>query len=156
MVSLDMMYDNVFLKIVDQVKSLELVLTAGVFDFLFEESASPSSVPEGKEGISSLDFCRAYPPEAPSLDLSLEDEAYILYTGGTTGTPKGAVLTNGSVLANLAQHNAWVKMQKGAKRNLAAFAREKLSPYKVPKMIEIVAAMPLTSVGKVDKKALRV
>ncbi len=35
------------------------------------------------------------------------------------------------------------------------FARERLAPYKVPKIIERIDKMPLTSVGKVDKKALR-
>jgi non-ribosomal peptide synthetase component E (peptide arylation enzyme) len=34
--------------------------------------------------------------------------------------------------------------------------RENLAPYKVPKVIEITEAIPLTAVGKVDKKALRV
>ena len=43
-----------------------------------------------------------------------------------------------------------------SERKLTAFAREKLAPYKVPKIIEIVDAMPLTAVGKVNKKALRV
>jgi acyl-CoA synthetase (AMP-forming)/AMP-acid ligase II len=36
-----------------------------------------------------------------------------------------------------------------------AFAREKLAPYKVPKIFEFVDAVPLTAVGKVNKKALR-
>jgi len=121
LVSLNMFYDNVFLKIADQVENLELVLTAGIFDFMSEESASPSSVPKGKEGMSFKDFCKAYPPEAPSVDLGPEDAALIIYTGGTTGMPKGAVLTNGSVLACLAQFDEWVKMEKGKERNLAAF-----------------------------------
>lgn len=121
MVSLDMMYNNVFLKITDQVNNLELVLTAGIFDFLSEESASPSSVPEGIEGMSFVDFCKAYPPEAPTVDLSPEDAVLILYTGGTTGAPKGAVLTNGNQLANLAQFDEWIIMEKGYERNLAAF-----------------------------------
>lgn len=38
---------------------------------------------------------------------------------------------------------------------LRAFAREKLAPYKVPKIFEFVEAIPLTSVGKVNKKVLR-
>jgi acyl-CoA synthetase (AMP-forming)/AMP-acid ligase II len=42
------------------------------------------------------------------------------------------------------------------REEIAAFAREKLAPYKMPKIIEIVDAMPLTAVGKVNKKALRV
>ena len=39
---------------------------------------------------------------------------------------------------------------------LRAFARERFAPYKVPKVFEFVEAIPLTSVGKVNKKVLRV
>lgn len=38
---------------------------------------------------------------------------------------------------------------------IMAFCREHLAPYKVPKQIHIIDEIPLTSVGKVDKKALR-
>ncbi len=38
---------------------------------------------------------------------------------------------------------------------IKAFAREKVAPYEVPKLIEIIAEMPLTAVGKIDKKVLR-
>jgi acyl-CoA synthetase (AMP-forming)/AMP-acid ligase II len=38
---------------------------------------------------------------------------------------------------------------------LIAFAREKVAPYKVPRIVEFVEVLPLTSVGKVNKKALR-
>jgi len=41
------------------------------------------------------------------------------------------------------------------REQLEAFARERLAPYKVPKIIEFLERMPLTSVGKIDKKALR-
>jgi long-chain acyl-CoA synthetase len=46
---------------------------------------------------------------------------FLLYTGGTTGAPKGAVLTNGDMLANLAQFDAWLGLERGTERNLAAF-----------------------------------
>ncbi len=46
--------------------------------------------------------------------------------------------------------------QDKLKEDLLGYARDNFSPYKIPKMIEILDAMPLTSVGKVDKKALRV
>ena len=41
------------------------------------------------------------------------------------------------------------------KADILKFAQEHLAKYKVPKIIEFVDEMPLTSVGKVDKKLLR-
>jgi len=35
------------------------------------------------------------------------------------------------------------------------FCREHMSPYKVPKQVEFIAKIPLTAVGKVNKKELR-
>ena len=41
------------------------------------------------------------------------------------------------------------------KADIIKFAKEKCSPYEVPKEIEIMDEIPLTTVGKVDKKVLR-
>ncbi|TXT66348.1 MAG: Acyl-CoA synthetase (AMP-forming)/AMP-acid ligase II [Promethearchaeota archaeon] len=41
------------------------------------------------------------------------------------------------------------------KEEIRIFAEENLARYKVPKIIEIVEEIPLTTVGKIDKKALR-
>jgi acyl-CoA synthetase (AMP-forming)/AMP-acid ligase II len=41
------------------------------------------------------------------------------------------------------------------RKDILDFCRNNLSPYKVPKVIEVMDAIPLTQVGKVDKKALR-
>jgi long-chain acyl-CoA synthetase len=46
--------------------------------------------------------------------------------------------------------------QDALKENIIEFAKEKCSPYEVPKIIEIIDEMPLTAVGKIDKKVLRV
>jgi long-chain acyl-CoA synthetase len=45
--------------------------------------------------------------EAPQAQLGAEDLAFLQYTGGTTGRPKGAMLTHGNMVANLAQTRAW-------------------------------------------------
>lgn len=42
------------------------------------------------------------------VELSAEDLAFIQYTGGTTGVPKGAMLTHGNLVANLEQAAAWM------------------------------------------------
>ena len=41
--------------------------------------------------------------------LTLEDSAYLQYTGGTTGVSKGAELTHGNIVANMEQISAWMK-----------------------------------------------
>ena len=41
------------------------------------------------------------------------------------------------------------------RETITAFCRTNMAPYKVPKRIHFVEAIPLTPVGKIDKKALR-
>jgi long-chain acyl-CoA synthetase len=45
--------------------------------------------------------------------------------------------------------------KEALKQDILAFAKEKLTPYEVPKVIEFMDALPLTAVGKLDKKKLR-
>ncbi|MEC4669721.1 MAG: AMP-binding protein, partial [Nitrospirota bacterium] len=47
-------------------------------------------------------------PTAPSVPLSQEDVALLQYTGGTTGTPKGVVLTHRNLVANMWQCRQWM------------------------------------------------
>jgi len=41
------------------------------------------------------------------------------------------------------------------KSDIMVFCRENMAAYKVPKMVHIIEQIPLTAVGKIDKKALR-
>ena len=43
------------------------------------------------------------------LALTLEDLAFLQYTGGTTGVAKGAELTHGNIVANMQQAGEWIK-----------------------------------------------
>ena len=40
--------------------------------------------------------------------LTQDDIAFLQYTGGTTGVPKGAMLSHGNMIANLEQISAWI------------------------------------------------
>ncbi len=52
-------------------------------------------------------------PEPPDITVDpLEDLALILYTGGTTGVPKGACLTHGNLLSNVMGWEQWVRIPK--------------------------------------------
>ncbi|MBW1687272.1 MAG: AMP-binding protein [Deltaproteobacteria bacterium] len=45
--------------------------------------------------------------------------------------------------------------ENALKQDIIRFAKESCSPYEVPRVIEIIGEMPLTAVGKIDKKLLR-
>jgi long-chain acyl-CoA synthetase len=49
------------------------------------------------------------------VTLTHEDVAFLQYTGGTTGLSKGATLTHGNMVSNLAQMHAWIgpKLEEG-------------------------------------------
>jgi len=47
--------------------------------------------------------------DLPSVDIDPENDVAVLqYTGGTTGTPKGAMLTHYNIFANVVQAEGWV------------------------------------------------
>ncbi|MFW9783812.1 MAG: AMP-binding protein, partial [Candidatus Heimdallarchaeota archaeon] len=45
--------------------------------------------------------------------------------------------------------------EEALKEDILIFAKDNCAPYEVPKLIEITEELPLTTVGKVDKKILR-
>ena len=59
------------------------------------------------------------PAKEPPVDAE-KDVAVLQYTGGTTGTPKGAMLTHFNLVANTYQGAAWLPGAKPGDRTLAA------------------------------------
>lgn len=70
--------------------------------------------------VGLLQRYRGQKPPSVQLDPS-EDVAILQYTGGTTGIPKGAMLTHMNLVANVLQSRAWfLQAQEGRERVLAA------------------------------------
>lgn len=59
------------------------------------------------------DVIKSARPEPPALNINpTKDAALILYTGGTTGVPKGAVLTHTNLFSNVKAGQEWIRIPK--------------------------------------------
>src|SRR4029079_18482397 len=57
--------------------------------------------------LTFADLLNQEPGDLPRVDIDPEDLAVLQYTGGTTGTPKGAMLTHANIFANVVQSENW-------------------------------------------------
>jgi long-chain acyl-CoA synthetase len=74
-----------------------------------EEYAAGRAEPPRLPGTLALADLVAERPDLdlPRVDIEPDDVAVLQYTGGTTGTPKGAMLTHANIFANLVQTETW-------------------------------------------------
>ncbi len=83
-------------------------------------AALPPPLPRAKS-CSKRTCCRATALPQPVAIDPLNDIAVLQYTGGTTGTPKGAMLTHANVYINVKQVAAWApELIQGGEKVLGA------------------------------------
>jgi len=96
--------------------NVKTVIVCGVKSFLPKGTAAlgsllgkiPKSPYYQKDVTFYYDDIAKYEPIAPKIEVDPSDIAMILYTGGTTGTPKGAALSHRNLGANVRQLDEWV------------------------------------------------
>ncbi|HEX8176218.1 MAG TPA: long-chain fatty acid--CoA ligase [Pyrinomonadaceae bacterium] len=75
----------------------------------YSAAAVPCPPVEGTLRLSDL-MAGVNEPELPRVEINAdEDVAVLQYTGGTTGVPKGAMLTHYNIFANVIQAEAWAQ-----------------------------------------------
>jgi long-chain acyl-CoA synthetase len=91
------------LEVRDQTSIEQIIVTS-----LSEYSADAAAPPKVADTLALSELIAGDDrPELPRLDVGPEDLAVLQYTGGTTGTPKGAMLTHGNIFANVVQTETW-------------------------------------------------
>jgi long-chain acyl-CoA synthetase len=105
LVCMESLYGEMIEKVVEET-SVEHVITTSELDLLDPKSPLPFVLEESEKakGLRTNDFAtllERHQGNHPSgIRLSSEDVAYLTYTSGTTGPPKGAMNTHGNVVFN--------------------------------------------------------
>jgi long-chain acyl-CoA synthetase len=110
-VALDSLYPIV--KKVGEKTQVKHVIIAGL-----EENAL---FPSGQNTLNFSQLLESSPITAPKVNLNPgEDLAALQYTGGTTGTAKGAMLTHANLVSNAIAFTVWIKGAKAQETFLTA------------------------------------
>jgi len=133
LVTLDAVFGAHLPRIAPEIPQLKLVVATSVAGFLprWKQVLGKltKKVPTGKvtplEGKTVLQFhgdvLRRYPDTPPGVDVKPDDLGYIQYTGGTTGPPKGAMLSNRNAASNMLSIIRWLGWERGKGVMLSGF-----------------------------------
>jgi long-chain acyl-CoA synthetase len=90
---------------------------------VYQKMSIPSAKTLEREGFHQFqDLINKHSPNPPRVDINpKEDIALLPYTGGTTGMPKGVMLTHHNVIADLIQYRAFYPFLEDGKEVFAGY-----------------------------------
>jgi long-chain acyl-CoA synthetase len=90
---------------------------------VYQKMAVPSANIVKREGFHQFqELIKKYPPDPPKVEINpVEDVVFLPYTSGTTGLPKGAMMTSHNLLANEIQYHTFYPIFKEGEDVIIAY-----------------------------------
>ena len=114
LVTLESLYDSVAKNVVGQATALKTIITTNELDLLGDERPAllaGSVKTPSPDTIDLLTMIAAYDGQrGPAQKFAESDVAFLSYTSGTTGPPKGAMNTHANVVFNAEVYRRWMSL----------------------------------------------
>jgi len=132
LVTLDAIFEHRVQAVHSEITCLKHIVCANIGDYLPPvkrflgkllkkiPTGSITQLPE-KQVVTFKSVMTDYPGQPPQAKITQKDTCLVQYTGGTTGMPKGTLLTHGNIVVNITQIVNWLKLQYGEEVICSAF-----------------------------------
>ena len=133
-VTMDIIYEKRLTPLLETLPNLNLIVPTNIAEFMGFSAIKAfmgkllKKIKTGKmnpyPGRTVVPFLEALETEIDIKKVSINnnvDQALIQYTGGTTGRPKGTIITHANLVANLTQFDAWLGREHGKEVLISAF-----------------------------------
>lgn len=114
---LDQLHADVIRYLPEDVALPPLVITASPFDFQSRDDGRvlPEATAQHPEAVAFTALLDQYNGQKPTLcNISPEDTGFLVYTSGTSGLPKAAILTHGNLVFNGTAIARWYELPYGS------------------------------------------